>query len=84
MQEKYHGNGWHTFSNQRLAKAETKIHPFVPIEDENYDVFYVDEDDFGADTYSEYAERSKTDWFRIVDRQHTFNGKLLYVSNNTN
>ena len=60
-------------------KAETKIHPACPIEDENYDVFYVDEDDFGADTYSEYAERSKTDWFWIVDRQHTFNGKLLYV-----
>jgi len=59
--------------------AETKIHPACPIEDENYDVFYVDDDEFDADTYSEYALRSQTDWFWIVDRQHTFTGKLLFV-----
>ena len=59
--------------------AEVKIHPDCPIEDETYDVFYVDDDEFTADTYSEYAERSKTDWFWIVDREFQFNGKLLYV-----
>ena len=61
------------------SKAETKIHKACPVEDEAYDVFYVDEDEFTADTYSEYAERSKTEWFWIVDRDHMFNGKLLYV-----
>jgi len=59
--------------------AETKIHPACPIEDESYDVFYIDSDDFTADTFTEYAERSKTNWFWIVDREHTFNGKLLFV-----
>lgn len=59
--------------------AKEKIHKACPIEDESYDVFYVDNEDFNADTYSEYAERSKTNWFWIVDREHTFNGKLLFV-----
>ena len=30
------------------------------------------------DVYSDYAERSKTDWYWIVDREFDFNGKLLY------
>ncbi|MDA8842164.1 hypothetical protein N9N08_00630 [bacterium] len=60
-------------------EAETKIHPACPVEDESYDVFYVDEDEFTADAYSEYADRSKTDWFWVVDREFQFNGKLLYV-----
>ena len=60
-------------------KAEIKIHPACPVEDENYDVFYVDEDEFTSDVYSDYAERSKTDWYWIVDREFDFNGKLLYV-----
>lgn len=60
-------------------KAETKIHPACPVEDENYDVFYIDEDEFDADTYTELAERSKTEWFWVVDREYEFNGKLLYV-----
>ena len=59
--------------------AKEKIHKACPIEDEAYDVFYIDNEDFNADTYSEYAERSKTNWFWIVDRDHTFNGKLFYV-----
>ena len=59
--------------------AETKIHPACPIEDESYDVFYVDEDEFTADAYTEYAERSKTDWFWVVDREYDFNGKLSFV-----
>lgn len=59
--------------------AETKIHPACPVEDEQYDVFYIDDDEFTADTYNEYAERSKTDWFWIVDREFDFNGKLLFV-----
>lgn len=59
--------------------AQIKIHKACPIEDEAYDVFYIDSDEFTPETYSEYAERSKTDWFWIVDREHTFNGKLLYV-----
>ena len=60
-------------------KAEIKIHPACPIEDENYDVFYVDENEFTAEVFKEYAERSKTDWFWIVDRDFDINGKLLFV-----
>ena len=60
-------------------QAETKIHPACPVEDESYDVFYIDDDEFTAEVYSEYAERSKTDWFWVVDREFQFNGKLLYV-----
>jgi len=59
--------------------AETKIHSACPIEDEAYDVFYVDENEFDADTFKDYAQRSRTDWFWIVDRDFEFNGKLLYV-----
>ena len=59
--------------------AKEKIHKACPIEDEAYDVFYIDNEDFNADTYSEYSARSKTEWFWIVDREHTFNGKLLFV-----
>ncbi len=59
--------------------TEVKIHPACPIEDTSYDVFYVDEDEFDADTFTEYASRSRTDWFWIVDRDFEFNGKLLFV-----
>jgi hypothetical protein len=59
--------------------AELKIHPVCPITDEEYDVFYVDEDEFTSEIYEEYASRSKTDWFWIVDRDYDFNGKLLFV-----
>lgn len=59
--------------------AETKIHPSCPIEDDSYDVFYIDEDDFTAEEYSDYAQRSKTEWFWMVDRDFQFNGKLFYV-----
>lgn len=59
--------------------SELKIHPACPIEDESYDVFYVDEDEFTAETYNECSERSKTEWFWVVDREFQFNGKLLYV-----
>lgn len=60
-------------------EAETKIHPACPVEDESYDVFYVDEDELTAESYTECAERSKTNWFWVVDREFQFNGKLLYV-----
>ena len=30
-------------------------------------MYFIDEDEF-TDVYSEYAERSRTDWFWIVDR----------------
>ena len=59
--------------------AELKIHPACPVADEEYDVFFVDDDEFTADTYADYAARSKTEWFWIVDRDFNFNGKLLYV-----
>ena len=59
--------------------TEIKIHPACPIEDEAYDVFYIDDDEFNSDTYNEYSSRSKTEWFWIVDRDFTFNGKLLFV-----
>jgi hypothetical protein len=55
------------------------IHKDCPIDDVAYDVYYVDEDDFTADTYTELAERSKTDWFWVVDREYDFNGKLMFV-----
>ena len=55
------------------------IHNDCPIEDKSYDVFYVDETEFTAEVYEEYAQRSRTDWFWIVDRDFEFNGKLLYV-----
>ena len=61
------------------SDAELKIHPDCPVEDEAYDVFYVDEDDFNADIYTELADRTKTEWFWAVDREYEFNGKLFYV-----
>jgi hypothetical protein len=61
------------------SEADLKIHPACPIEDENYDVFYIDDDEFAPENYEEYARRSKTDWFWIVDREFDFNGKLLFV-----
>jgi hypothetical protein len=64
---------------RQYHNAETKIHPACPIEDQSYDVFYIDDDEFTAETYSEYADRSKTDWFWMVDRDFDFNGKLLFV-----
>jgi hypothetical protein len=59
--------------------APIKIHPACPVSDEEYDVFFIDSDDFNEETYTEYSERSKTEWFWIIDREFTFNGKLLYV-----
>ena len=80
LQEKYpEAMGGISLVPKQFKDAEIKIHKACPIEDEAYDVFYVDEDEFTAETYSEYAERSKTEWFWIVDRDHTFNGKLLFV-----
>ena len=55
------------------------IHNDCPVEDLNYDVFYIDDDEFTVENYSELSERSKTDWFWVVDREYEFNGKLLYV-----
>ena len=55
------------------------IHKDCPVNDKAFDVYYVDEDDFTADTYSELAERSKTEWFWVVDREYDFNGKLLFI-----
>ena len=80
LQEKYpQAMGGIRLVPKNHKKAETKIHPACPIEDENYDVFYVDDDDFNADTYNDLAERSRTEWFWVVDREFQFNGKLLYV-----
>ena len=62
-----------------MKDAEIKIHPACPVEDENYDVFYVEENEFTAEVFEYYADRSRTDWFWIVDRDFEFNGKLLYV-----
>ncbi len=60
-------------------KSELKIHPSCPVKDEKYDVFYVNSDDFNEDTYTELADRAKTDWFWVVDREYDFNGELLFV-----
>ncbi len=59
--------------------AQVKIHPACPVADEEYDVFYIDPEEFNEETYSDYAQRSRTDWFWVVDRDFTFNGKLLFV-----
>lgn len=59
--------------------AQHKIQRSCPIEDPQYDVFYIDEDEFNAETFSEYATRSKTEWFWMVDKDFSINGKLLYV-----
>ena len=80
LKEKYPlGMGGIRLVPMNWKDAELKIHPACPVEDEAYDVFYIDNEDFNAGTYSDYAERSKTDWFWIVDREFQFNGKLLYV-----
>ena len=80
LQEKYpQAMGGIRLVPKNWREAETKIHPACPVEDETYDVFYVDEDEFTADSYTECAERSKTEWFWVVDREFQFNGKLLYV-----
>lgn len=55
------------------------IHNDCPIDDESYDVYFIDEDDFDADTYQDLADRSKTEWFWVVDREYDFNGKLLFI-----
>jgi len=64
---------------KKWNNSDLKIHPACPIEDENYDVFYIDETEFTAEIYEEYAERSKTEWFWVVDKEFDLNGKLLYV-----
>ena len=80
LQEKYPmAMGGIRLVPKKWKQAETKIHPACPVEDESYDVFYIDEDEFTAETYSEYADRSKTEWFWVVDREFQFNGKLLFV-----
>lgn len=55
------------------------VHPDTPIRDIEYDLFYVNEDEFTADQYSELAQRSRTDWFWVVDREYEFNGRLTFV-----
>ncbi len=57
--------------------ADTKIQQSCPVEDHNYDVFYVERDEFTSDIYESYAERSRTQWFWIVERDFDFSGKLL-------
>ena len=55
------------------------IHKDCPIDDKTFDVYYIDEDDFTAEEYQELAQRSKSDWFWVVDREYDFNGKLLFI-----
>ena len=55
------------------------IHPDCPVKDLTYDVFYVSEDEFTDSVYTEYAQRSRTDWFWMVDREYEFNGNLTYI-----
>lgn len=62
-----------------LIRGGVKIHSECPVEDVNYDVFYVDADSFTDETYHELSLRSKTEWFWVVDREMDFNGKLLFV-----
>lgn len=80
LTERYpHAMGGIRLVPRKWKDADLKIHLDCPIEDINYDVFYIDNDDFDADTYTEYAQRSRTEWFWMVDRNFAFNGKLLYV-----
>ena len=64
---------------KKWKNAELKIASACPIKDEKYDVFYINEDEFNADTYIDLAERSRTEWFWVVDREFDFNGELLFV-----
>ena len=61
------------------TSAELKIHPDCPIKDEKYDVFYITSDEFNEESYNELAQRSKSQWFWVVDREYDFNGELLFV-----
>lgn len=55
------------------------IHKDCPIDDKTFDVFYIDEEDFNAEEYEQLAQRSKSEWFWVVDREYDFNGKLLFM-----
>lgn len=65
-----------------LIPGGVVIHKNSPVRGySKYDVFYIDdfENEFNAETYSYYAERCKTDYFWIVDREYDFTGALNYV-----
>ena len=60
---------WRTRLYPRTEGRKRKDTQSMSIEDEAYDVFYIDNEDL-MQTHTEYAERSKTNWFWIVDRIH--------------
>ena len=60
--------------------APEKIHRTCPVEDKNYNVFYVSEGEFDEATFKKLSSISKTDWFWVVDKDYgDLNGKFLYV-----
>lgn len=67
---------------QELIPGGVVVHKNSPVRGySNYDVFYIDdpEVDFSAESYQYYAERSRTDYFWVVDREYDFTGTLNYV-----
>ena len=56
----------------------TIIHLDCPITDVEYDVFYINEE-LDEDVIKDYADRSKSDWFWLVDKDYDINGALRYV-----
>ena len=56
----------------------TIVHLDCPITDVEYDVFYINEE-LDEEVIKDYADRSKTDWFWLVDKDYDINGALRYV-----
>jgi len=65
---------------RRYKDASEKIHRVSPVEDINYNVFYVNEGEFTDEKFQKLCSISKTEWFWVVDRDYgDLNGKFLYV-----
>lgn len=56
----------------------TVVHLECPITDVEYDVFYIN-DELDEELLQDYADRSKTNWFWLVDKDYQINGALRYV-----
>jgi len=62
---------------QRIHNG-TVVHLDCPITDVQYDVFYIN-DELDEELIQEFADRSKTDWFWLVDKDYDINGELRFV-----
>jgi len=53
-------------------------HRHCPVRDARYDIFFTNKG-FTDKTFGYFAERAKTEWFWVVDREYDFNGDLIYI-----